>query len=637
MKPALAIRLALPILLSASVPLASGQVVIQNLAVSGADDAEITPDGKLGVVRENTSFSTILRVLEMQSGTELQSYEVPALTGAAQDAVAVTNARAVVIGADATILDLTDPAIPVLSQHDVGTFPRDVAITPDGTKAIVRGGSGLANGLFVFDLASGALLSQAPGQPSAVPAASFDVDSVVATNTHAVCLSRVTSAQGDRTRVTILDLAPSGGGPPSVILETSGAGPALDQFGAPHDLTLAGSGHFAAVRSELSVALYRLDGASSAQVWHKRLWGQPGPFGGSALDSIEATREHVATISRRSNGGVGAQIDVFDLSGGQWFDHLSGDPHDLAITPDGSRVVVRTSAGVFLYGLSNLPAGNQLVALDSEAVASSHTSFGAGLDSVELTEGRALTLHRQGLQSEVRLWRLESASLTSLASFVLPNKPCDLAISPSGRWAAVTGTDHLLVLDLATNQLALNHDPAVSTVGQFPWCDGVVLDDERVLAFGYTDIVVFGITGWISVVDLDPSALSYCSAGPSSAGRSAGLEPVGSLGVAQNRFAVHAAGLPAGTVGGLLCATQSGWQPFGAGNLCLGGTLVSLGAVPVDQFGASSKALDFTAGPAQGGLITPGSTWYFQQWYRDSLGAGSALNTTGALKLTFQR
>ena len=96
---------------------------------------------------------------------------------------------------------------------------------------------------------------------------------------------------------------------------------------------------FAAVRSELSVGLYRLDGAATSQVWHKRLYGAPGAVGGSALDSIEASADRIATISRLSNAGQGAQLDVFDLAGNQWYAPMLGEPHDLQITPDGTRVL----------------------------------------------------------------------------------------------------------------------------------------------------------------------------------------------------------------------------------------------------------------------------------------------------------
>jgi DNA-binding beta-propeller fold protein YncE len=615
---------------------ASAQVVLDNHVVAPVDDAELTPDGRLAVLREHTGWQSRARVLDARTGALVFEYTASStnINGAAQDAVAATNERAVVIGSSAMVLDLSaSPAL--LAEHPIGQFPRDLAITPDGSKVVIRGGSDLQGGLYVLDLASGAQLAFAPGLPAPVPASSFDVDSVVATDRHGVLLSWV-PPPADRARVTVFDLQPSGGGAPVVVFETGPGGPALDQLGAPHDLTLVGGGDYAAVRSELSVGLYRLDGTSTRQVWHKRLWGAPGPFGGSALDSIEASADRIATISRRSNGGAGAQLDVLDLAGTQWHAPMQGDPHDLEITPDGTRVLVRTSAGVYLFDLTSLPATPLLTPLDFVAVSSTNTSFGAGLDSVAVTDTRAVTLHRQGISTAVRLWDLSGNALADAGQLTLPNKPCDVDISPNGRWAAVTGTDHVQVIDLIAGRLALDHEPASALVGQYPWCDGVVLDDERVVAFGYTYINPFPGEGWISVVDLDLGSYEYCPGRPSSIGVAGRLEPTGSTSVTLNSAGLLATRLPASTVSALWFGKQSTWQTFGDGLLCITGERYTPGLLPVDPTGAAFQPLDFLGSPQQGGVIDAGSTWYFQVWYRDPASVGAGYNTTNGVKLTFQ-
>ena len=614
------------------------QVVIQNLETGAMDDAEITPDGRLVVLRENLGGGDMqVRILDAHTGAVLtqQVSSAGGFSGAAQDAVAVTNERAVVIGQGVLVFDLTQPIPAQIAEHPSGQFPRDLAITPDGRLAVVRGGYMLES-LLVLDLASGALVAQAPGEPAPIPALSFDVDSAVASDRHGVLLSYVSTPAGDRARVTVFDLQPPGGGAPLVVLETGPSGAALDQLGTPHDLTLTVTGEYAAVRSELSVALYKLDGPSSSQVWHKRLWGDPGPFVGSALDSIEACADRIATISRRTGPPAGAQLDLFDLSGKQWFAHLDGDPHDLAITPDGRRLVVRTSAGVFLFDLVALPAGPQLAALDYAAVASTATSFGAGLDSVAASDTRAVTLHRQGLSSQVRLWDLSAGALSPAGSFALPNKPCDVELSPDGRWAAVTGTDHVQIYDLLGGRLALDHEPLATVEGQYPWCDGVVLDGKRAVAFGYSGSVPFLFEGWISVIDLDPGAWRYCPSKPNSSGVRAELEPTGSTSIALNSAGLLASALPKSTVGALVFGTQSAWQPFGNGTLCVSGERYTPGALFAGPSGTVQQKLDFLGAPSQGGAITAGSTWYFQVWYRDAKSGGAGLNTTNGVKLTFQ-
>lgn len=630
------VRWSIPLVLCAAAPAASPQVVIQNLQISPVDDAEITPDGRLVVMREHLGLSMGVRILDAATGKQLLATQpqTQGFGGAAQDAVAVTNERAIVIGSSGAIFDLTQPTPTLLASLVVGNVPRDVMITPDGTKALVRGGWD-TDGLVIIDLANGTVLAHAPGEPTMVPNPDFDVDSVVGTNTHGVFLSVGPASQ--TTRVTVFDLAPAGGGPPTVVLTTSPTGAARDQLGPPHDVTLAGDGAYAAVRSQLSVALYKLDGAATSQVWHKRLFGDPGPFQGTALDSIEGSSNRVATISRREGAVVGAQLDVFDLAGNQWHASMDGEPHDLALTPNGERLVVRTTAGVYLFNVAQLPAGTLLTPLDFAAAPSVGNSFGNGLDSVEVTATRAITLHRMGPQSsQVRLWDLSNDTLASAGTFSMPNKPCDVAISPDGHWAGVSGTDYAQVYDLVTATQVLTHDSAQSGAGFYPWCDGVVLDNARAVAFGYIDDGQQPIGGWTSVIDLDPAAYRYCPGLVNSTGKRGDLEPTGSTSVALNSAGMLATSLPKNSVCALFFGTQSTWTPFGHGTLCVSGERYTPGALSSGPSGSALQPLDFQGLPSQGGVITAGSIWYFQVWYRDAQAPGSGINTTNAVKLAFQ-
>jgi DNA-binding beta-propeller fold protein YncE len=630
------VRWSIPLILCAAASAASAQVVVQNLQIGPVDDAEITPDGRWIVLREHMGLPMGVRILDAHTGELVLSTIPPAqgFGGAAQDAVAVTNERAIVIGSSGAVFDLTQPTPTLIASLNVGNVPRDVMITPDGTKALVRGGWD-TDGLVIIDLASGTVLAHAPGEPTMVPNSDFDVDSVVGTDTHGVFLSVEPSAQ--TTRVTIFDLAPAGGGPPSVVLTTSPTGSARDQLGPPHDVTLAGNGAYAAVRSQLSVALYKLDGAATAQVWHKRLFGDPGPFLGTALDSIEGSPSRIATISRREGAVVGAQLDVFDLAGNQWHAPMDGEPHDLALTPNGQRLVVRTTAGVYLFNVAQLPAGALLTPLDFVAAPSVGSSFGNGLDSVEVTATRAITLHRMGPQtSQVRLWDLSNDTLAAAGTFGLPNKPCDVAISPDGHWAAVSGTDYAQVYDLVTATQVLTHDSAPSVSGFYPWCDGVALDNARAVAFGYVDDGQQPISGWATVIDLDPAAYRYCPGLVNSTGSRGDLEPTGSTSVALNSAGMLATNLPKNSVCALFFGTQSTWIPFGHGTLCVSGERYTPGAMSSGPSGSAHQPLDFLGLPSQGGVITPGSIWYFQVWYRDSQLPGSGINTTNAVKLAFQ-
>jgi len=146
------------------------------------------------------------------------------------DAVAVGNTRAIVLGGRrAPILDLTNAAIPLIAQPFVGYRPNDVAMTPDGTIAVVRGGSTDANataGTYIFRLSDSAQIGFRAGATplydfSDTRPYSFDTDSVAVSDRHAISLSIIQATGTDpaRTRVTFWDLHP-GAGDPIVIEET---------------------------------------------------------------------------------------------------------------------------------------------------------------------------------------------------------------------------------------------------------------------------------------------------------------------------------------------------------------------------------------------------------------------------------
>lgn len=593
----------------------------------GMDDAEITKDGKWAVVRENL-LATAFRFYDLTDGSMVQAPTCPTgFSGKCQDAIALSDTRAVLLGSCAMIVDLTVlPSLSVLATHDTGPFPRDVVITPDGTIAAVRGG----DGLYLFDTASGALLSSAPGNPTSPNAfvASFDVDSVVASDQHAVFVSQVGPDSAATTRVTVFDLKPAGGGAPVVVLETSAGGAATDQMGMPHDVALAPNGQFAAVRSELGVGFYRLGGATPVQLWNKRLFGSPGPFGGSAMDSIEVTNERILTISRWSNGGIGAQVDLFDPAGNQFFDQIAGDPHDLTIVPGGTRALVRTSEELFLYDVETLPAGNQLSSLDSLPTPTSHTSFGAGLDSVLATAERAVTLSRNGPTTDVRIFGLAGDTLNERALYSMPDLPTDLELSPNGNLAAVSGTDHALVLDLRTDALLFDQSTTFGS-NQFPWCDGVTMNDEHAVAFGYAGPQA----GWVTLIDLFQQPTSYCTSSPNSTGAGASIHATGSASILKSDLVLWGTDLPAGAISSFSIGAQQIAQPFGDGTLCVGGTSTRLPVVLANGDGVSQQGIDYATLSI---VVTAGSIWNAQVAYRDLGGpGGTGFNLSNAVSIAF--
>jgi len=612
--------------------LASAQTVLTTQFGFGMDDGAITPNGTLAVVRENAA-QTRARIHSTATGQLLALAHgvAGAFSGAAQDAVEVTDTRAVVLGSSILVLDLTNLAAPLLAEHEAGFEMRDVAITPDGTTAVVRGGNtfgALPGGLRVVDLATGALTFSHPGEIGSPtpPDYTYSVDSVVATDDYGVCLSLIGSGPSARTRVTIVRLHPQGGGVPAVAYETRGiAAPDMDQLGAPHDLCLVAGGQYVAVRSEVSVGLYSL-GSTPTRVWHRRLWGQPGPMGLTSMDSIEATDQLIATASRfQSTTLFGAQLDLFDLAGNQWHSRVTGDPHDLVFTPDGSRVLLRTHRYLYLFGTQNLPpAPAELTPAASDAELSTNTFYGAGYDSLQATDTHAVAVVRSSTSAFVNFYRLGSTTLQRHATGLLPEKPTDVELSPDGRWVGVSGTSRVQVYDFETGTLLLQHDPYVDPIGWFPWCDGIELDDEHLVAWGYSG----SQSGWVSVVDLFSSVSSYCTAGPNSTGQAVHLRATGSGSIARDDLRLWASGLPAGSIG---CYTYSVGQqslPLGNGTLCLAGQRYFMPLQP-EQAGVAVRDVEY------GGAITAGTIWNFQYRYRDPAAGAAQFNLSDALSIPF--
>ena len=627
-------------------PFAAAQTVIQNQLPSpdgllGVDDAAITPDGNHIVVRDNTLFSTA-RVYDAHTGAELAQYHSTSgftLAGVAVDAVAVTNSRAVVIGSDCQIIDLSTPGTSLLAAADVGWRPRDLEITPDGTMVAIRGGfqtGSLANGgLYVFDLATATQLAQAPGEPTTWPSGGpgeFDVDSVSVTNNHAAFLSVVGQTS---TRVTIMDLHPSGGGAPDVAYET-GTGTDLDLLGIPHDLAITPDGKYVAVRSGMAVGLFRLDGPNTHLVWMHRLHGSPGPFGASAMDSVEVTNDRIATISRFSNGFFGAQVDIFDIAGHQVHEVIDGDPHDLAITPSGGKLLVRTHTHLYMYNLANLGGGDNIHYISRRPQLSTHTSYGAGYDSILVTEDKAVSVARVDETATIKFFDIRNHDLQLLANYTMPARPVDVTITPSGGKVVISGFSRVEVYDFETyaQLLAYVSNPG----GGYPWCDGVVANDQTAIAMGSTFNGPAGSQaagGWLTIVDLFDQPSVYCNSNANSTGDVGQLYATGSASVASNNLHLVAHDLPKARFGVFLLGDGQVNTPFGNGVLCVGGQASSF---PIQTIGSNRMAelsVDSMNLPTGSPALTVGGSANFQFLFRDTQAGPGQMNSTGGLQVLF--
>lgn len=597
------------------------------------DDVEITPDQHYAVVRQNSTLGFAL-VFDLTTGLQVASIAGNGqFCGDLVDGVAVTNTRAVVMGGDEiAILDLTQVGTPgvLLALQPAGYRPHDVTITPNGNFAIVRGGSSAVGGQYIYDLTSGALVASALGEPPlydyfGTQDYSYATDTVAATNTHAVVTSILgQSSTSPSTHVTIWRLT---GGTPSIALQST-------LVGAPHDVAISPDGQHAVVRSELSVAAFSLTSTPSL-AWNLPPAPSTWLFEDRALDSVEVTNDAVITISRPAfpSATVGTQVDVFEWNGTQRHGQIAGSPHDLAVTPDGGRAIVRTQTGVYSYALNFLLPGPSVSPIESALTPSSTIGYEEGLDSVAVNDHFAVTLtHTTDLAStDVWFWSIERARLRFISKTrILDSRPTDVMITADGTRAIVTGTASISVFHLATGGLVFEHH-AVGSNAFYQWCDGVAASNDRAVGIGQWGPQ----NGWIDVVDTSAFHQNYCVANPNSTGRAAEIRALGKKSVASNALKLTVENVPAGALGRFVYGANQTQIPFGDGVQCIAAPAHGLRFQNANIVGAALYPVDFTALVSPQGVITAGSTWNFQFIYTDPNSAAFGVNSSNALSITF--
>ena len=110
---------------------------------------------------------------------------------------------------------------------------------------------------------------------------------------------------------------------------------------------------------------------------------------------------------------------------------------------------------------------------------------------------------------------------------------------------------------------------------------------------------------------------------------------VGTVSVSSDDFRFFVGGVPADEFGLWFYGDAPSNQPVGNGTLCVGGTLYRYAPVQSDFLGTLSFSLDLSTPPDPMGQVLPGSTWYFQYWYRDPAAGGANFNFSDAVAITF--
>lgn len=633
------------LLIAATASIADAQTLQSTTSnLLAVDDVEITPDQRYAVVRVNHN-DRYVRVYDLSTGALAASPAVGsfgALCGECLDAVAVTNTRAIVLGgAGCAIVDLTNLASPILAEHAVGFRPNDVAITPDGTIGVVRGGNtdGLATGgTYLYRMSTGAQIGFSAGfapryNYGSGPNYSFNTDSVAVTDRYAVTLALAADVNTAPafTRVTIWDLHPSGGGAPAVILQTGSAGRS-DLSGAPHDVGISPDGTHVVVRSELALGVWTLANGTATRIFAGALTNDPGPFFGTAMDSIEVTDDLVVTLANVGTQG-NTQVEVFDWNGGRWSGVIGGWPHDLAVTPDGTRALVRTTTGLALYRLVNLPGGGALNPLEFLSAPTANAGYEAGLDSVAATNDFAVTLSQMPnfADSRASFWSIARGDLELLSSTLIPNsRPTDIVITPDARRAVVTGNASISVFHVGTGGRSFEHHP-VGATAFYQWCDGAAASADRAVGVGQWAPQ----SGWVDLVSTAPFSTRYCASNPNSSGRTASILALGNASVSSNSLKLCVDGAPRNARGRFVYGPTQAQLPFGDGVQCVGGPVFGLRFLETNVAGSGFAPVNYGAQGNPAGVVLPGSTWHYQFVFLDQGSSGFGVNSSDALTITF--
>lgn len=135
------------------------------------------------------------------------------------------------------------------------------------------------------------------------------------------------------------------------------------------------------------------------------------------------------------------------------------------------------------------------------------------------------------------------------------------------------------------------------------------------------------------------AATPFCSATVNSTGAAAAIGSTGDTSISSNSLQLTASNLPPNETTLFFYGNAQVQASFGDGLRCVGGMTVRLNpSISSSGQGTVSRDLDFTAPPlASGaGMISPGSTWNFQLWFRDSMGpGGTGFNLSDGLEILF--
>ena len=131
---------------------------------------------------------------------------------------------------------------------------------------------------------------------------------------------------------------------------------------------------------------------------------------------------------------------------------------------------------------------------------------------------------------------------------------------------------------------------------------------------------------------------SVCQTSPNSVGSGALISGSGSASVGANDLTLNCIQLPANKPGLYYYGPAQQQVPFGNGWRCISGGgigIFRLGTVTSSAGGVATYNVNYAAQTLPNGIITPGSKWFFQFWYRDPGQPPAEFNLSDALEVDF--
>lgn len=217
----------------------------------------------------------------------------------------------------------------------------------------------------------------------------------------------------------------------------------------------------------------------------------------------------------------------------------------------------------------------------------------------------------------------------------------DGSVVVGGNWDLFLNTTYATLWTEATGNVLLSEhltDLGVTGLDQVQLASAthVSADGTRIMGWGVEFPFTF-IQWEATLPGCEGGTVSFCITAANSVGPGATIASNGATSVGENAFELTAGPVP--DQPGLFFFSSARQMPAGLGDgfLCVGNgqQIFRLPAV-VAAGNVLSHTVDLDAPPSAGRLL-PGTTWYFQAWYRDPAANGAGSNLSDGLAVTFCR